>query len=52
MYREWKIEQAEGYIHEVCAQIEAGRVKNYCENETVNLIFPLLQEGRKVLVPQ
>ena len=34
-----KIEQAEGYIHEVCAQIEAGRVKNYCENETVNLIF-------------
>ena len=34
-----KIEQAEGYSHEVCAQIEAGRVKNYCENETVNLIF-------------
>lgn len=34
-----KIEQAEGYIHEVCVQIEAGRVKNYCENETVNLIF-------------
>ena len=34
-----KIEQAEGYIHEVCAQIEACRVKNYCENETVNLIF-------------
>ena len=34
-----KIEQAEGYIHEVCAQIEAGRVKNYCENEMVNLIF-------------
>ena len=34
-----KVEQAEGYIHEVCAQIEASRVKNYCENETVNLIF-------------
>ena len=32
-------EVPEGYIHEVCVQIEAGRVKNYCENETVNLIF-------------
>lgn len=34
-----KVEQAEGYIHEVCAQIEASRVKKYCENETINLIF-------------
>ena len=32
-------EQAQGYIQSICSEIEAGRVKVYCENETANLIF-------------
>lgn len=32
-------EQAQEYIADICREIEAQKVKRYCENETVNLIF-------------
>lgn len=32
-------EQAQAYISGICQEIEAQKVKRYCENETVNLIF-------------
>lgn len=32
-------EKAQAYIHEICSEIEAARVINYCENEAANLIF-------------
>lgn len=32
-------EQAQRYIHEINAEIEATRVVTYCENEAANLIF-------------
>lgn len=32
-------EQAQEYISDICREIEAQKVKRYCENETVNLIF-------------
>lgn len=32
-------EKAQAYIHEICSEIEANRVINYCENEAANLIF-------------
>ena len=32
-------EQAQRYIHEINAEIEAARVVTYCENEAANLIF-------------
>lgn len=32
-------EQAQEYISGICREIEAQKVKRYCENETVNLIF-------------
>lgn len=34
-----KAEQAQEYISDICREIEAQKVKRYCENETVNLIF-------------
>lgn len=32
-------EKAQTYIHEICSEIEAAKVINYCENEAANLIF-------------
>lgn len=32
-------EQAQEYIADICRNIEAQKVKHYCENETVNLIL-------------
>lgn len=34
-----RIEQAQAYIQEICSEIEANRVKVFCENEAANLIF-------------
>ena len=33
------MEQAQDYIQEVCSEIEASKVKVYCENEAINLIL-------------
>lgn len=33
------LEQAEGYIGEICSEIEASKVVAFCENEAANLIF-------------
>lgn len=32
-------EKAQAYIHEICSEIEANKVINYCENEAANLVF-------------
>ena len=32
-------ERAQSYIRQVCAEIEAQKVRRFCENETVNLIL-------------
>lgn len=34
-----KLEQAQFYIHDVCNEFETQKIKRYCENEEVNLIF-------------
>ncbi len=34
-----RLEQAQGYIHEICSEIEANKVTVFCENEAMNLIF-------------
>lgn len=34
-----RLEQAQGYIAEICSEIEASRVTTFCENEAANLIF-------------
>lgn len=34
-----RIEQAQGYIREICSEIEMNEVIVYCENEAANLIF-------------
>ncbi len=34
-----RTEQAQEYIHGICAEIEAQKVECYCENETSNLIL-------------
>lgn len=34
-----RLEQAQTYIHEVCSEIESGKVVAYCENEAANLIL-------------
>lgn len=34
-----KLEQAQGYIREICSEIEMDKVTVYCENEAANLIF-------------
>ena len=39
-----RIEQAQNYIQEISAQMEAARVRIYCENEIVNLIFSSFAE--------
>lgn len=39
-----RTEQALGYIHSVCSEIEAGKVTAYCENEAANLIFSAFAE--------
>ena len=39
-----RTEQALGYIHSVCSEIEAGKVTVYCENEAANLIFSAFAE--------
>lgn len=38
-------EQAKEYISEICREMEAQKVRRYCENETVNLILSSF-EGR------
>lgn len=34
-----RLEQAQGYIHEICSEIETNKITVFCENETANLIF-------------
>ncbi|MBD5514576.1 MAG: GHKL domain-containing protein [Lachnospiraceae bacterium] len=34
-----RLEQAQGYIREICSEIEMSEVIIYCENEAANLIF-------------
>lgn len=34
-----RTEQAQIYISDICREMEARKVRSYCENETVNLIF-------------
>lgn len=34
-----RLEQAQGYIREICSEIEANKVSVFCENEAANLIF-------------
>lgn len=34
-----RLEQAQGYIAEICSEIEANHVTTFCENEAANLIF-------------
>lgn len=34
-----QLEQAQGYIREICSEIETNKVTVYCENEAANLIF-------------
>lgn len=34
-----QMEQAQGYIHEICSEIETNKVIVFCENEAANLIF-------------
>lgn len=34
-----RLEQAQGYIHEICSEIEANKVTVFCENEAMNLIL-------------
>lgn len=42
-----KSEQAQEYIQEIYADIEANKVTVYCENETVNLIFSAFADRAK-----
>ena len=39
-----KLDQAAEHIHQLDAELEAGKVKIYCKNETVNLIFSAFAE--------
>lgn len=39
-----KIDQAAEHIHQLDEELEAGKVKIYCKNETVNLIFSAFAE--------
>lgn len=34
-----KTQQAQAYIREICSEIEADKVRSFCENEAANLIF-------------
>ncbi len=40
-------EQAQGYIREICSEIEANKVTILCENEAANLIFSAFVERTK-----
>ncbi len=42
-----RYEQAQGYICEICSEIEANKVITLCENETANLIFSAFSERAK-----
>ncbi|MDE6749339.1 MAG: GHKL domain-containing protein [Lachnospiraceae bacterium] len=42
-----RYEQAQGYIHEICSEIEANKVTIICENEAANLIFSAFVERAK-----
>lgn len=42
-----RYEQAQGYIHEICSEIEANKVTILCENEAANLIFSAFVERTK-----
>lgn len=37
-------ERAQGYIYEICSEVEANKVKFFCENEAANLIFSAFAE--------
>lgn len=39
-----KLDQAAEHIHQLDAELEAGKVKVYCKNEIVNLIFSAFSE--------
>ena len=42
-----RIEQAQNYIQDICAKMEATQVLPYCENEVINLIFSSFAERAK-----
>lgn len=42
-----RTEQAQGYIREVCSEIEANQIVDFCENEAANLIFSAFVERAK-----
>lgn len=47
-----QLQRAQGYIHEIYAGIEAGRVTAFCENEAANLIFSAFaQRAREGDIP-
>ena len=43
-----QLEQAQAYIREICSDIEANKVKRFCENEAANLIFSAFAERAEV----
>lgn len=42
-----RLEQAQGYIHEVCSEIETNHIVAFCENEAANLIFSAFAKRAK-----
>lgn len=45
-------ERAQGYIREICSEIETNRVIIFCENETANLIFSsFVRRAQKYGIP-
>lgn len=42
-----EITQAQGYIQEICSEIEASKVTIFCENEAANLIFSVFARRAK-----
>lgn len=40
--------QAEAYIHGICTELEANKVRVFCKNEAINLIFSAYEERAKV----
>lgn len=47
-----RFEQAQGYIREVCSEIEMSEVTVYCENEAANLIFSaFVGRGKECGIP-
>lgn len=56
-----RLEQAQDYIHEIYAEIEANKVAAFCENEAANLVFSIfkkraedsgIQMGIRAEIPQ